>query len=53
MVSEQWKAPALIFGPGSIDQAHTVDEFVERRQMEIGMQLYTGIFCDLLGLEGD
>jgi acetylornithine deacetylase/succinyl-diaminopimelate desuccinylase family protein len=34
------KIPSIIFGPGSIDHAHTADEFVELEQMELAFDLY-------------
>jgi acetylornithine deacetylase len=32
--------PSVIFGPGSIDQAHTADEYVEIDQVETAFQVY-------------
>ncbi|MGB0578675.1 MAG: M20 family metallopeptidase [Limisphaerales bacterium] len=32
--------PAIIFGPGCIDQAHTADEFIEVRQVELAHEFY-------------
>ena len=32
--------PAVVFGPGSIDQAHAVDEFVELSQVEEAQRFY-------------
>ncbi len=32
--------PAIVFGPGSIDQAHTPNEFVECRQVEQSVEFY-------------
>jgi acetylornithine deacetylase len=32
--------PAVVFGPGSIDQAHAVDEFVELAQVEEAERFY-------------
>ncbi len=32
--------PAVVFGPGSIDQAHAVDEFVELAQVEEAARFY-------------
>ncbi len=33
--------PTLLFGPGSIDQAHAEDEFVELAQVEKAVEFYT------------
>jgi len=35
--------PALVLGPGDIKQAHTIDEWVELRQLEKIYQIYAGI----------
>ncbi len=32
--------PSVVFGPGSIDQAHTADEFVEVDQVEAAFEFY-------------
>ncbi len=32
--------PSVIFGPGSIDQAHTADEFVDLNQVELAFDFY-------------
>ena len=32
--------PALVFGPGDIAQAHTVDEWVSLEQLEMGLSIY-------------
>lgn len=32
--------PSLIFGPGSIDQAHTAEEFVDIEQVELAFDFY-------------
>lgn len=31
----------IVFGPGSIDQAHTVDEWISLEQLELGTEMYT------------
>lgn len=41
--------PTLLFGPGSIDQAHTVDEWVEVEQLELATVAFALVFCDYLG----
>jgi acetylornithine deacetylase/succinyl-diaminopimelate desuccinylase-like protein len=35
--------PAVAFGPGSIDQAHTKDEFILERDLNLGAQSFLGI----------
>jgi acetylornithine deacetylase len=32
--------PSVVFGPGSIDQAHTKDEFIEIAQLETAAEIY-------------
>jgi acetylornithine deacetylase len=32
--------PTVVFGPGSVHQAHTADEFIEVRELELGTELY-------------
>jgi acetylornithine deacetylase len=32
--------PTILFGPGSIDQAHSVDEFIEVSQLEQAVTFY-------------
>jgi acetylornithine deacetylase len=33
-------APAVVFGPGSIDQAHTCDEWLAVEQLELAAEIY-------------
>ncbi|MGY8985189.1 MAG: acetylornithine deacetylase [Sphingomonadales bacterium] len=35
--------PAIVLGPGHIEQAHTVDEWVEIEQLELAYQIYGNI----------
>lgn len=35
--------PCVLFGPGSIKQAHTHDEFIEVRELERGVDVYAAI----------
>lgn len=35
--------PCIVLGPGSIDQAHTIDEFVELGQVEKAVEIYRRI----------
>jgi acetylornithine deacetylase len=32
--------PSIVFGPGSIDQAHSAEEFVELEQVERALEFY-------------
>lgn len=32
--------PAVVFGPGSITQAHTADEWIDLAQLELGAEIY-------------
>ncbi|HCN30080.1 MAG TPA: acetylornithine deacetylase, partial [Verrucomicrobiales bacterium] len=32
--------PAIVFGPGSIDRAHTADEFIELDQVERALEFH-------------
>lgn len=41
--------PAIIWGPGSLDQAHTTNEFVEVDQLESATHLYLDAVLELLG----
>ena len=38
--------PAIIFGPGSIDQAHTADEWVPLHEVEFAMDFYQGLIVE-------
>ncbi len=40
--------PVVIFGPGSLEQAHTVDEYVEIRQLRVAAEVYRGFILKLL-----
>ncbi len=39
---------AVVLGPGSLDQAHTVDEFVERAQLLRATEIYRNLALDML-----
>lgn len=39
--------PTLVFGPSSINQAHTVDESIELGDLQRGMDGFVGLFCVL------
>ena len=41
-------AATVIIGPGSLDQAHTVDEYVEKTQLLRAAELYRQIAMDIL-----
>lgn len=48
--------PAAVFGPGSIEQAHTIDEFVEISQLDAATAVLTQIArgdLDLMRVSGD
>ena len=45
--------PAIIVGPGSIKQAHTVDEFVEISQVEAASRYYEALVRNMLGENGN
>jgi acetylornithine deacetylase/succinyl-diaminopimelate desuccinylase-like protein len=38
--------PTIVFGPGSIAQAHTVDEFIEIDELELATRLFYRIACE-------
>jgi len=38
--------PSIIFGPGSIAQAHTNDEFIELKQVQTALEFYTRFLLD-------
>lgn len=40
---------AVILGPGSLNQAHTVDEYVEEEQLLRAVQIYQSIALSILG----
>ena len=39
--------PSVVFGPGDIAQAHTVDEWISRRSLERATAILTGFLADL------
>lgn len=39
--------PSIVFGPGSIDQAHTADEWIAIEQLELGVEAYVEIAREL------
>ena len=41
--------PSIIVGPGSIEQAHTEDEWIEVAQIPPAARLYAAMIVDLLG----
>ena len=41
--------PCVIWGPGSLDQAHTIDEYVDVNQLESAAHLYLDVVLDLIG----
>jgi acetylornithine deacetylase len=38
--------PTIVFGPGSIAQAHTADEFIEVGELELATEIFCRIACD-------
>ena len=38
--------PSIIFGPGSIAQAHTNDEFIELKQVQTALEFYQQFLLD-------
>lgn len=47
LIQEKTGIPAIIFGPGSIDQAHQTDEYVELDSLFRGAELYIDLFRSL------
>jgi acetylornithine deacetylase len=45
---DRWGEP-LLFGPGSIHEAHTAEEFVEIRDLHRAVDAYVAIARELLG----
>jgi acetylornithine deacetylase len=37
--------PTVVFGPGSIDQAHTADEFIAIDELKLGTEIFYDIAC--------
>jgi acetylornithine deacetylase len=37
--------PTVVFGPGSIDQAHTADEFIAIEELMLGTEIFYDIAC--------
>ena len=44
----QGRIPTLIFGPGSLDQAHTIDEFIEMETLERATDVFAEIIATFL-----
>ncbi|HIZ79299.1 MAG TPA: M20/M25/M40 family metallo-hydrolase [Candidatus Lachnoclostridium stercorigallinarum] len=40
--------PTLVFGPGSLDQAHTVDEYVSIKEMEESTEFFYQLAKEIL-----
>ena len=38
--------PCIIVGPGSIEQAHTIDEFIDLSQLDTAFNIYRSIMLD-------
>lgn len=43
--------PTVVFGPGSIDQAHTADEFISIDELRLATEIFYRVACD--GLRTD
>lgn len=43
--------PTVIFGPGSIDHAHTVDEHISLDEFDLSIGIYTNLVTTILGGE--
>ncbi len=41
--------PTIVFGPGLIAQAHTADEFIAIKELELGAEIFYRIACGALG----
>ncbi len=41
--------PSIIWGPGSLDQAHTIDEYIEVGQLESAAHLYLDAVLEIAG----
>ncbi len=42
------KIPTAVLGPGHIEQAHGVDEYIEREQLRLAADLYEGVIAAVL-----
>ncbi len=42
--------PTVVFGPGSIDQAHTADEFISIEELQLATEIFFRIACEGLSL---
>lgn len=51
MVMENLRIPTLIFGPGRLEEAHTVNEFIDLEQLKKGAELFARIFIEYLGVQ--
>lgn len=40
--------PTIVFGPGSIDQAHTVDEWLDLNQLSRAVEVFSRLACEKL-----
>ncbi len=47
MLQEALHAPVVILGPGSIQQAHQLDEFIALEQLHKGTEIYLQLFTNL------
>lgn len=47
MLQEKLRCPAVIWGPGSIEQAHKINEYIELEQLYKGAELFIELFLHL------
>jgi succinyl-diaminopimelate desuccinylase len=45
------KIPSVVLGPGSIDQAHTVDEWVDLREVELAVGIYRDVVREFVRVQ--
>ena len=45
--------PTVVFGPGSIDQAHTADEFIGSTSCSLATEIFYRIACDGLRIDAE
>lgn len=49
LVMEGARIPTVIFGPGSIRQAHNIDEYIEIDQLVKATEIFANLYVDMLG----
>lgn len=48
LIMEYAQIPTVIFGPGRIEEAHTINEYIEIEQLQKAAEIYASCFVDLL-----